>query len=273
MLGDTPNEITNEPTLHPGSPTRTTSSPAILGIPNDESSSQDNSSSEIPFKKQRPHSCPQTLSEETPLNSSNEPGEHVENDRNNEQQTDGSRSTRCSAFIDFYRDSVIEYRNSRFIHFFQFLFSLIPISGIIMAIIYAEECPASPTLPALGAILGALGVIFMGFWTAGTVYEQRGRTFFDQPKSILSICITLLFLVALDVYLLGHMSPSFDEFEKHYCNQTFYRYAILKNILTALAIVLGAIFYLPGNLSFIYSCFCNCCEPQPATANVFYYAF
>ncbi|XP_055925840.1 uncharacterized protein LOC129957523 isoform X3 [Argiope bruennichi] len=205
---DTPNEITNEPTLHPGSPTRTTSSPAILGIPNDESSSQDNSSSEIPFKKQRPHSCPQTLSEETPLNSSNEPGEHVENDRNNEQQTDGSRSTRCSAFIDFYRDSVIEYRNSRFIHFFQFLFSLIPISGIIM-----------------------------------------------------------------DVYLLGHMSPSFDEFEKHYCNQTFYRYAILKNILTALAIVLGAIFYLPGNLSFIYSCFCNCCEPQPATANVFYYAF
>ncbi|GBM66475.1 hypothetical protein AVEN_129263-1 [Araneus ventricosus] len=275
---ESPNENSNESTSNLGTVGEqiqtgrgiraTSSSPAILELSKDEFRYQDDGNPTVPLRKHLARSCPQHLSEETPLNSNSESSEHEQSDQGNDGAQMDERRSYCADFFDGLLDSIVQFRNSKLIHVLQILFVPLPMSAVVMGVTYADRCRY---LPILSAIIGVVGTIFIGLWIAMTVFQQRGTPCLDNQKFIIGfIFLTLVFLVAIDMSLVGQMSPSFTEGEKNYCHKSFYEYSIKKEILTGAAFVLAAIFYLPRSRH--YLCCCSCCSSQPAVPDVQYFS-
>ncbi|XP_055925615.1 uncharacterized protein LOC129957355 [Argiope bruennichi] len=182
-----------------------------------------------------------------------------------EQSVDEVASTGCGAFWKWYTKTAISFRNSSYIHILQFVFSYMPVSAIIMGLIFNNECPQVSFLPLLVTVLGIVGIVCIGLWIAHSYCEHCGTACSTFLKCSISVSFVLLVsMVAMETYIIGCISPSFDTSAQEYCSKTFYFYVIYKEVVSAGALILVALLYFPG--SGLHTCCRDCSAPSPASA-------
>ncbi|GBM66477.1 hypothetical protein AVEN_129265-1 [Araneus ventricosus] len=246
----------------------TASSPPVLEPSKDESRSVDGRWNRTLFKRLLTRSLRLSPSETVPIVSGDQ-----SNERDAEQQMNGqveeSGTNCCTKAINCYKNSVTKFRNSAFMYIVQLVFSSIPVSAIVMGLLFAENCPKVHFLPVFGAVIGIFGAIFMGVWMVVSCSNRRGTPCSNRQKFLFGVlCFLLSIFTIINAVFVGFLSPSFDPTSTEYCNETFYTYAFYKEIATAAVIVLSAILYLPGSRHIL--CCHNC--SMRSTPNAFYYS-
>ncbi|GBM66478.1 hypothetical protein AVEN_129266-1 [Araneus ventricosus] len=171
----------------------------------------------------------------------------------------------CSTFWDWYKNTVIDFRNSCFIHIIHLLFSYIPISAIILGSLFTHKCPQTSFLPIFVTVVGVVGVVFMGFWIVVCCCEHNETPCSNLQKfAFRMLSILLLAIVVIEMYLVGQLAPNFDPSAEDYCSKTFYYFVIGKEIVSGAAIIITVLLYFPG--SSLHTCCQNCSVPSPASA-------
>ncbi|CAL1300842.1 unnamed protein product [Larinioides sclopetarius] len=184
-------------------------------------------------------------------------------------QGEESGTNCCTTAINCYKNSVAKFRNSAFMLILQLIFSSIPISAIVMGVLFAENCPKVSFLPVFGAVIGAIGVIFIALWMYASFGNIYGTPISNRQQLLLGVaCLLVLIMTVVDAGFVFCLSPSFDPTSTSYCNETFSNYAFYKEIASAVAVVLSTIIYLPGSRHIL--CCDDCSMRSPP--NAFYYS-
>ncbi|CAL1300839.1 unnamed protein product [Larinioides sclopetarius] len=142
-------------------------------------------------------------------------------------------------------------------HVVHLLFAHIPISAIILGWLFNRTCPHTPILPTFMTVVGAVSVVFMGIWIAVSCCEHSGTPCSNRQKlAVGMLSMPILICMVIEMFLVAHLSPNFDPTAEYYCSKMFYSFVICKEVVSAAAIIIAALFYFPG--SGLHCCWPNC---------------
>lgn len=186
------------------------------------------------------------------INSDDQTNGHEDRQIIDEEAMD-PQSTKCSILINFYKNAAIKLRNSFFIHIFQVLFSFIPLSAIVMGVLFDDKCMEFELLPAYGGMVGVIGLLVTGLWIYISYCHRFDRSIPDTINILFASFLMVLLLSELvDMSIFGVMAYNYNEVSTN-CSRTFYCYAFYKQIATGAFAILAGLLYLPGSLRFLHS--------------------
>ncbi|XP_054268016.1 transmembrane protein 272-like [Macrosteles quadrilineatus] len=148
-----------------------------------------------------------------------------------------------SGFLDFFKNLTILLIGTIGCGVVFTITFVIPVSMIVVGLVYLHECPNSEYIPIFLLVGGGFGVLKQLLHLSAQVRvreEEREQERLRQtPTQTLISCFMLGWFIIGSMWVYGASQPSFDRSNPHYCNRFLYTFAL--GLVTSVYISLAAV--------------------------------
>ncbi|GIY78115.1 uncharacterized protein CDAR_444561 [Caerostris darwini] len=171
------------------------------------------------------------------------------NPERNDESEEFFRNMPSESLFDCCARGVLQFSESKYMLFIQFLLLSMPISSGFMGAKYLDKCPLSSETPVFLFMMGVAGTIVIIcriLLISQKILLPRRREW--QLLRVIMIVGNLAIIVCLatEMFSFFRISPSFEPGNPHYCHETFYNFTYWMNWACLIVVVVLALLQVPN---------------------------